>query len=79
LGSGFLKNKCSDKNTFFNIKSSISAQKLPLNVHSNFKYENFTKISKTSGVPDPKLIILILDPDPLIENQEFQIWIRILL
>jgi len=29
-----------------------------------------------SSVPDPKL--LIADPDPLVENQAFQIWIRIL-
>jgi len=29
-----------------------------------------------SSVPDPKLIIS--DPDPQTENQEFRIWIRIL-
>ena len=45
-GSGLLKKKCSDKNTIFNIKSSISAQKLPLNVHYDFKCENFKEISR---------------------------------
>jgi len=45
--SGLLKDKGSDKNSNFNIKSSISAQKWPVNVHSNFKCENFTKISQT--------------------------------
>jgi len=44
-GSGLLKNKCSDKNTIFKLKSSIWAQKWPLNAHSDFKFENFTKIS----------------------------------
>jgi len=46
-GSCLLKDKCSNKNTFFHIKSSISAQKLPSNVDSDSKCENFTKISKT--------------------------------
>jgi len=46
-GSGLLKDKCSDENTIFNIKSSISAQKLTLNLHSNFKCKNFTNISQT--------------------------------
>jgi len=32
-----------------------------------------------SSVPDPKLIILKLDPDPQIENQEFRIRIQILI
>jgi len=30
-----------------------------------------------ASVPDPKLLILDPDPDPLIENQEFRIQIRI--
>jgi len=45
--SGLSKNKCSDKNTIYNIKSLISAQKWPCNVHSDLKCENFTKISQT--------------------------------
>jgi len=47
LGSGLLKDKCSDKNTMFNIKSLIPAPKWPLNVHSDLKWKNFMKISKT--------------------------------
>jgi len=35
------------------------------------------KEDKVISVPDLKLIIS--DPDPLIENQEFRIWIQILL
>jgi len=67
-GSGLLKTKCSDKNTIFNMKSSTSAQKWPLNVHSDYKCENFTKIS----VKD-------LDPDPDLKRSEsrIRIWIRI--
>ena len=42
------------KNTIFNIKSLISAQKLPFNIHSDFKCENFTKISVKDPDPDPK-------------------------
>jgi hypothetical protein len=51
--SGVLKNKCSDKNTIFNIKSSISAQKWPSNVKFLLKMrKNVTKISVSD--PDPK-------------------------
>jgi len=71
-GSGLLKKKCSDKNTIFNIKSSISAQKLPLNVHYDFKCENFKEItrkfhenfSQGSGSGSEKIRGQDPDPDP---------------
>jgi len=39
------RNHNTDRNTNFNIRSSILAQKRPFNVHSEFKCENFTKNS----------------------------------
>jgi len=56
-GSGLLKDKCSDKNTIFNIKSLISAQKWPLIVHSDLKCENFTNFTDKDLDPDPKRLV----------------------
>jgi len=66
--------KCSDTNTIFNIKSLISAQKLPLNVHYDYKCENFRKLCENFtkiSVKDP-------DPDPK-KKSEGRIRIRILI
>jgi len=59
-----LLNKCSDINTIFNIKSLISAQKRPLNVHSNFKCENFTKFHENFSKRYGSEKIRGQDPDP---------------
>jgi len=72
LGSGLLKKKCSDKHTIFYIKTSISAQKLPLNVYYDFKCENFKEIprkfhenfSQGSGSGSEKIRGQDPDPDP---------------
>jgi len=64
--------------TFRNVKEVffLSRQKgIMCNLHSNSRQMIIFRYVDTS-VPDPKLIIS--DPDPLIENQEFRIRIRIL-
>ena len=57
-GSGLLKNKCSDKNTIFNIKSSISAV-FRIRIRPDPKL-----FGLKDPDPDPKLLISDQDPAP---------------